>query len=189
MITNEQIKNIIDDCSKEGYNISTRDISYVFLCRVYSDKRTVYKILFGKDKNFNLDYVDTYHQTNAITYLNTYIDINYSNKEQESKKKSKKPKNEKDISFEENKAEIIKLIEDTKKALEEGEIEAKDALKIQADLRVKLNDKFNVAEDVAEQLVIVNCKFNNICSGCGREIYIPTKEDLIEKYNLIENNK
>jgi hypothetical protein len=72
--------------------------------------------------------------------------------------------------------------------LDDGKIDIKDALKIQADLRVKLNDKFSVKEDVKEQVVIVNRKYNSVCS-CGRELYIPTKEDLMEQYNLIENNK
>jgi hypothetical protein len=83
---------------------------------------------------------------------------------------------------------MIKLIKEAQDALERGEMEAKDALKIQADLRVKLNDKFAVKEESQEQLVIVQKKYNAICS-CGRELYIPTKEDLMEQYDLIENKK
>ena len=72
-----------------------------------------------------------------------------------------------DISFEENKAEILNLIKATKQAFENGEIEAKDALKIEADLRVKLNDKFSVTEDVKDQIVVVNQKYDAICGRCG----------------------
>jgi hypothetical protein len=102
------------------------------------------------------------------------------------KKGKKKLYNEDDITFDENKAEIIKLIKETQKALEEGKIKSADALKIQADLRVKLNDKFSVKDESQDSLVVVNMKYNSVCS-CGRELYIPTKEDLMQQYNLIEN--
>ena len=90
-----------------------------------------------------------------------------------------------DISFEENKEYMLKLKADTEKAMEDGEIDKKDGLKILTDISVKLNDKFSVNDTNNQRVVIVNKKFNAICD-CGREIYVPTKEDLMEKYNLIE---
>ena len=69
--------------------------------------------------------------------------------------------------------------------MENGEIDKKDGLKILTDISVKLNDKFSVNDTNNQRVVIVNKKFNAICD-CGREIYVPTKEDLMEKYNLIE---
>ena len=74
---------------------------------------------------------------------------------------------------------------DTEKAMENGEKDKKDGLKILTDISVKLNDKFSVNDTNNQRVVIVNKKFNAICD-CGREIYVPTKEDLMEKYNLIE---
>lgn len=90
-----------------------------------------------------------------------------------------------DITFEENKAYMLKLKKDTEDAIENNEIDKKDGLKILADLSVKLNDKFQVREERIEQVVHVFTKFNAVCQ-CGREIYIPTKQDLMKKYNLIE---
>jgi uncharacterized protein YjgD (DUF1641 family) len=123
--------------------------------------------------------IELYDQSKSIAFLKTYL-----KDEEASGNKSRKKKGS-DISFDENKEEMIRLIKEAQEALERGEIEAKDALKIQADLRVKLNDKFSVKDETQEQLVVVNIKFNDVCS-CGREIYVPTKEDLMEKYNLIE---
>ena len=80
---------------------------------------------------------------------------------------------------------MLKLKKDTEKAMNKGEIDKKDGLKILADLSVKLNDKFQVREERVEQVVHVFSKFNAICQ-CGREIYIPTKEDMMKKYNLVE---
>jgi hypothetical protein len=93
-----------------------------------------------------------------------------------------------DITFEENKEYMLKLKKQTEEAMANGEIETKDGLKILADISVKLNDKFNIADTTKEQLVVVNVKYNSVCEGCGKELYIPTVEDLKKKYNLIENN-
>lgn len=184
MITNEQIRQTINDCSKAGHSVGMRDLSYVLLCRHYEDRATAYRILFGLDADFNADYAYTYDQTASINYLRDYVDFNL-NTDDITKKKKKKVSSSEDISFEENKAEILNLIKATKQAFERGEIEAKDALKIEADLRVKLNDKFGANEQVQDQVVHVFTKYNSICS-CGREIYIPTKEDLMGKYGLVE---
>ena len=70
-----------------------------------------------------------------------------------------------------------------------GTIDIKDGLKILTDISVKLNDKFNIADTTKDQLVVVNTKYNSTCEYCNHEIYIPTKEDLMKKYNLIENKK
>lgn len=185
MITNEQIRQTINDCTKAGHAVGMRDVSYVLLCKHYEDKATAYRILFGLDADFNADYAATYDQTASMNYLCDYIEFNLNDGEQK-KKKKKKISDDDDISFEENKAEIIRLIKQTQEELAKGNIEAKDALKIEADLRVKLNDKFGASEQIQDQVVHVFTKYNSICSSCGREIYIPTKEDLMEKYGLIE---
>ena len=180
MITNEKLENIINDSKKAGYDIRIRDVSYVLLCRFIADKHIVYKSVFGASTNDAE--IDLYDQSKQINFLKTYL------KDVEPSGANSRKRKESDISFDENKEEMIKLIKEAQEALERGEIGAKDALKIQSDLRVKINDKFGVKEESTEQLVLVNCKYNEICT-CGREIYIPTKEDLMQKYNLIENNK
>ena len=170
VLSNEKINELIELGAKEGKPVRVRDISYVLLSSCYEDKEVAYKSLFGASS----DGFEEYKSSDVVKFLESKLN----------KKESKKGKGE-DITFEENKAEIIKLIKETQDALEKGTIEPKDALKIQADLRVKLNDKFSVNETVQEQLVIVNCKYNSVCE-CGRELYIPTKEDLMKEYNLIE---
>lgn len=187
MITNEQIRQTITDCTKAGHAIGMRDVSYVLLCKHYEDRSTAYRILFGLDADYNPDYASTYDQTGDMNYLRDYIELNLSDETQK-KKKRRRTIEEDDISFEENKAEIIRLIKQTQEELAAGNIEAKDALKIQADLRVKLNDKFSVTEDNREQVVIVNQKYDSICSRCGVEIARRpiTKEEAMEMYDLVE---
>jgi hypothetical protein len=189
MISNEQIRQTINDCSKAGHSVGMRDISYILLCKHYDDRSTAYRILFGLDADFNAEYAYTYDQTAAISYLRDYAEFNFVDGSQP-KKKKKKISEEDDISFEENKAEILNLIKATKQAFEKGEIEAKDALKIEADLRVKLNDKFSVTEDIKDQIVVVNQKYDAICGRCGAEVARRpiSKEEAMKMYDLIEKD-
>lgn len=186
MITNEQIKKTITECSKAKHSISLRDISYILLCKFFEDNATAYRVIYGMDADYNPKYVDTYEQTEAINYLRQYIESTLLS-DNPVKKKSKKEVLEEDISFEENKAEILNLIKKTQQAFASGDIEAKDALKIEADLRVKLNDKFAVTEDVRDQIVVVQAKYSSICE-CGRECAPRpiSKEEAMEMYDLVE---
>ncbi len=185
MITNEQIRQTINDCAKAGHNIGMRDISYVLLCEHYQEPSTAYKILFGLDADFNAAYADTYHNTGDMEYLRNYMALLDTSP---TTKRRRKVNPQDDITFEENKAEMLRIIKTTKEALASGEIEVKDALRIEADLRVKLNDKFQVKEDVKDQVVIVTQKYDDICPRCGIELARRpiTKEEAMEMYNLIE---
>ena len=184
MITNEQIKKIITDCASSGYTIKVRDIAYVLLCRSFQDMKSAYGAIFGVGDGNIDNIVSMYDASTPINFLKKYMDINHAAGVESFTKKKKKSSDD-DISFEENKAEIVRLIKQTQKELAAGNIEVKDALKIEADLRVKLNDKFQVQDEAKEQLVIVEKKFNSICP-CGREYYAPTKEELMEMYDLEE---
>ena len=178
MVTNDQIMTTIQDCAKKGHIVNARDIAYAILCMHFEDSLVAFKAIFRNDSDYNEEYHNTYDNSDMMTYLKTYVDINLINK------KKKRTKDD-DISFEENKAYMLKLKKDTEDAMERHEIDIKDGLKILADLSVKLNDKFNVTSEEKDQMIIVNKKYNSICQ-CGRELYIPTKEDLMEKYNLVE---
>ena len=179
MISNDQLRKTIKDCEQAGYNIGLRDIAYVLLCNHFEENASAYKIVFGLDRDYNKDNAIPYDNTSAIQYLRTYVDTVLISRP--------RGKIDDDISFEENKSEIIKLIKKTQDAVAANEIEIKDALKIEADLRVKLNDKFNVQSDTKEQLVVVRQKYDAVCS-CGREVARRpmTKEEAMEMYNLIE---
>lgn len=168
MLSNEKIAEIIDKCKSKGLIVRVRDIAYVVLCSVFDDNEVAYKTLFGE-----YDSVDKYDNKDEIIELKRII-------------KSVTTKTHEDITFEENKAYMLKLKKDTENAMASGEIDKKDGLKILADLSVKLNDKFSVNEEVKDQMVVVNTKYNAVCPYCQHETYIPTKDDLIKEYNLKE---
>ena len=182
-ISIEDIKKIIEDASKKGFKIGVRDIAFVVLLDAFENEDIAYKCRFGSESGFMQEYASVYARTGAVEYIKDYIDILSANNGSRSKKQDID-----DITFDENKAYMIKLKKDTEEAMANGEIEKKDALKILADISVKLNDKFNVKDaNEDRQVVIVQNKFNAICE-CGREIYVPTKEELMKKYNLVEKD-
>ena len=95
---------------------------------------------------------------------------------------------EKTISKEENRAELIRMIEVIKRDMDNGDIERKDGLKMIADIRVKLNDKFEIEEQHTQRrLIVVPQKRDIICAHTQRECtYWPTKEACMQHYNLTE---
>lgn len=181
MISNNKLSTIIKDCELAGHKVKVKDISYVLLCRTFDDIAVAFKVIFGNEPN---DVIVEYHKSPYISFLRNYMDSNYAVKETKGRKRKSK---EDDISFEENKAYMLKLKRDTEKAMEDGTIEFDKGVTLLKDITTKLNDKFQVQNEVKEQLVIVNAKYNAICKYCNHETYIPTKEDLMKEYNLIEN--
>lgn len=176
MISNEDLNKIIEKAQKDGYSVKVRDISYILLRNNYEDYSIAYISLYG---SVDKDEIEKYENSKEIAYLKKVVS-KYIHKRKGAK--------EGDITFEENKAYMLKLKADTEKAMADGEIETKDGLKILADISVKLNDKFAVSDMTKEQLIYVNIKYNSICEKCGAELYIPTKEDLMKEYNLIEKD-
>lgn len=171
MINSDNIRSIIDAGNVAGHQVIVRDVSFVLLCRMYEEKDLAYKSLFPDQDDF-----ENYIKQDKIKWLQGYMLKSFFSDEDNS------------ITFDENKKAILELIEETKKRLENKEIEPKDALKIEADLRVKLNDKFKIQSETREKVVIVEKKYNMICKH-GFECYLPTKEDLMEMYDLVERNK
>lgn len=168
VLSNDKINGIISKCAEFLHEVRVRDISYAILSHFYEDKQVAYRCIFGDDGLY-----DIYINDKAVLFLEKYMQENVLFDDS------------KDITFEENKAYMLKLKRETEDAMANGEIEKKDGLKILSDISVKLNDKFSVVDTNQEQLIYVNAKYNAICE-CGRELYIPTKEDLMKEYNLIE---
>lgn len=189
MIRLKDIEKTIADMAILSHDVSVRDISFVILSKEFDSASIAYKAIYGKDCSSSD--IEEYDKSRKISALRTYINSNF-NKEEKSAKKTSKNKGKEDfedISFEENKAAIIQLIANVKQAAQDGTIDPKDALKMELDARTKLNDKFDVEKEQGQQYVIVEKKFNFICPHLHKECYVYTKEDLMEKYGLIEKPK
>lgn len=182
----EEINKIIKDCQKAGHLLRMPDIGYVCLLQLIKDRNIVYAILHGK--GFTKPEISSYDNSGKISFLKKYMKTNFFITKQE--KEFNRAYG--DITFEENKEALIKLLDDIRQMAYAGEIDKKDAVKLETDIRTKLNDKFAVSEKQDEQRVVVMKKYNDICV-CGREIYKPTKDDIIEDlakdYDLIPKVK
>lgn len=169
-ISNEQLNTIISNAKAMGYDVRVRDIVYFTLKEILEDKELAFKVVFGDGK------IEDYEKKEASVVVGDSVNALF--------------KQEKglDISFEENKAYMLELKSKTEKAMEIGEIDKKDALKILTDISVKLNDKFQVQTEVKEQMVIVQKKYDDVCSYCSHEVARKpiSKEEAMVMYNLIE---
>ena len=182
-----EINKTIQDCKSMGFDLRMADIMYVFAFQGFKDKNIVYATLFGKGASDSV--VNEYDSSKKIKFLKKYMRSNFF---KDSLNEPVSKKEYEDITFEENKEALIKLLGRIQTMATSGEIEKKDAVKLETDIRTKLNDKFAVSEKQDEQRVVVLKKYNDICV-CGREIYRPTRDDIIEdlkkEYDLVPKKK
>lgn len=164
-----------------------------------------HKLIFGDDGNI-ATYKELPHVKFLVNYLNAENLKRKESKEAEdiakliAKSKGKKTDNtDGSMTFEENRegieTQLREIVELKKEAMNPmGDEQGADlktlALlqKTEADLRVKLNDKFGAAEKTAEQYIIVQKKFDFICPHTRRECYQMTKDDAMKKWHLIEDS-
>lgn len=197
------IDKIIDDAKKHGYDVRIRDVGYAILCSKLDDANMAYMLIFGDDGNF-----DTFSKLDRIKYLVRYFQSEQLQAKEKAeaaeiasliaKSKGKKKDNaDGSMTFEENREgieqQLREIVELKKDAMNPTEGEGADlktlALlqKTEADLRVKLNDKFGAAEKTAEQYIIVQPKFNRICPYTRHECYEMTEEYAMEHFHLIKD--
>lgn len=177
-LTIEKVGEILTNASSQGANLKVRDIAYVLLRRYFDDRSYAWRVCFT-DADYDEKTIDAYEEGIGYQFLREVL--------AEVRDRGGLLYDE-DITFEENKAYMLKLKRDTELAMEAGELEKKDGLKILSDLSVKLNDKFSVQNEVKDQMVIVEHKYNDICPYCQHEVASKpmTKEEAMETYNLKE---
>lgn len=171
---NDQIKKTIEHFKESGETIRVRDIAYTLLSKMFADSKTAYQCLFGTE-GYD-EYVDDEMRSKLEQYLS---DAGYIKSVSEDNDTGT-------ITFEENRREMELLLKKTQQSMDDGLVDPKDALKIMADIRVKLNDKFKVESKKQDRMIVVEKKFSGICEYCHHEIYVPSEEELMEKYGLIK---
>lgn len=171
---NEQIKKTIEHFKENGETIRVRDIAYILLSKMFADSKTAYQCLFGTE-GYD-DYADDEMRSKLEQYMSDEGYIRSVSTDADTG----------GITFEQNRREMEILLEKTQQAMDDGLVDPKDALKIMADIRVKLNDKFKVESKQQARYIVVQKRYNNVCPHCNREIYIPSKQDLMEEYGLTE---
>lgn len=181
-----EINDILRDAKSIGHDLRMSDIFYTFALTGFKDKKIVYTVFFGKGAS-EKD-IEEYDSCKKITFLKRYMKANFFNDDIKVRQISKKNKQYEDISFEENKEALVKMLAEIREMSERGELEKKDAVKLETDIRTKLNDKFSVSEKQDEQRVVVLAKYNHICEWTHKECFLQTKEYAMKHWGLVEKN-
>lgn len=183
-ISIDDINKIIADCKGIGYNVRMSDIAYAMLVRNFKDITIPYTIFYGKGTSEAG--IKKFDKSKNMKFLKKYIQTNFEN-EKESEVENNESGN--DLTFGENKEQLIKNLETIRKMKESGELDAKDFIKLDIEIRTKLIDKFKVEDNQNEQRIIVYSKYDAICPYCHHEVRSKSAEDAIreikEKYDLV----
>lgn len=174
MIDNDKIKGIIEHFKSRGDKVRVRDVAYTLLSEMFADRKTAYQCLFG------LEGYDEYASDPLRTSVEDYM------RSEGYIKSISTGADTVGITFEENKREMEQLLVKTQSAMEEGKVDAKDGLKLIADIRVKLNDKFKMERQQQERQIVVEKKFDFVCPHTRRECYQLDKEEAMRRFNLTE---
>jgi hypothetical protein len=175
---NEQIKETIEHFKENGETIRVRDIAYTLLSKMFADSKTAYQCLFGGADGYE-DYADDEMRSKLELYLSDAGYIRSISTDDDTG----------EITFEVNKKEMERLLVKTQQAMDDGLVDPKDGLKIMADIRVKLNDKFKVESKNQYRQIIVEKKFDFVCPHTRHECYQLDKDFAMKKWNLIENTQ
>ena len=74
------------------------------------------------------------------------------------------------ITREENKQRLIDMLDEIEQGRLRGEISFKDAMALQRDIRVKLNDKFEMEKsDKERRVIVIPAKHLYVCPHTNRE--------------------
>lgn len=180
MITKSQIDQCISACSEHGFSdISESDIAYFVLKKEFRDANLAYRIIFGSTEGTS----ELYEEREDVRFLRSYMNNTIAPSDIVRSKTTTKFS---DISFEENKDALVKALEELEDAKNMGEIDYKDALKLEIEIRTKLNDKFKVSDSGNKQFVLVQPRFNHICEWTHKECWLQTKEFAMEHWGLVE---
>lgn len=190
------LKQIIEEAALKGYSdIRIRDVAYALMRVKFKDTLIPYTICFNppeKDNDVNI-----YDSKESTKYLVRYFEKDLAPKKETKAKDVKdailKAKEESDtdgsISFKENRAGIenqLREIAELKSITDKSDVKTMALLqKTEADLRVKLNDKFGADEKEAQDYIITPKVYDYVCPHTRHECYQINKKEAMEKWHLI----
>ena len=173
MLKKENIKMVLETVRADWEKADEKDVAFAILCDAFEDKTLAYRIAYRKtDKD-----ADKFYQTPRFKKLLEVLEpFGIGNV------------NNNAITREENKNELLKMLDKIQEAVAHHEIETKDALKMQTDIRVKLNDKFEMEESQKQKrIIVVPSKHDIVCPMTRRECnFWPTRKACVKHFGLID---
>ena len=112
-LTIEKVGEILTNASSQGANLKVRDIAYVLLRRYFDDRSYAWRVCFT-DADYDEKTIDAYEEGIGYQFLREVL--------AEVRDRGGLLYDE-DITFEENKAYMLKLKRDTEMAMEAGDLE------------------------------------------------------------------
>lgn len=185
MITKEQIHDCIAYCDEQGYFIEESDIAYLLINREFKDRYKAYELT--KSKDMPDEYVDNYDSSDKMTCLRKYMNEHWLRRQEQTVINTEV--DECSVTFEENRDALIQYLTEIQRLMNEKKIDPKDGMKMLTDIRLKLNDKFNIKEAQVEQRIIVQPKFSHICEYTRKECWLQSREFAMQHWHLIEDPK
>ena len=173
MIKGDDIKKIKAALSKEWVGISTRDIAYGVLLSFF-EASNASSVIYGARHAGGAALA----KSGKVAALRKCL-LEYGIGRQI---------DDKTISREENRSELIAMIDEIRSGMTSGKVKSEAGLNMIKDIRVKLNDKFEIeASGANKRIIVVPQKRDIICPHTSRECtYMPTKEACKRYYKLTE---
>lgn len=191
------LKQIIEEAKLRGHSeVRIRDVAYALMKVRFKDSLIPYTICFGTPENEDVD-VSVYDKKDSTKFLVRWFEKDLAPKKETKMADVKdailKAKEETDtdgsISFKENRAGIenqLREIAELKSITDKSDVKTMALLqKTEADLRVKLNDKFGADEKEAQDYIITPKVYDFVCPHTRRECYQINKKEAMEKWHLI----
>lgn len=173
MLKKENIKMVLETVRSDWDKASEKDIAFAILCDAIEDKTLAYRLAYRRsDKD-----ADSFYKTPRFKkLLDTLEPFGIGSIDSNS------------ITKEQNKGDLIKLLARVQALGENGGLEVKDALKLEGDLRVKLNDKFEMEESQKQKrIIVVPSKHDIVCPMTRRECnFWPTRKACVKHFGLID---
>lgn len=170
-ITFDRIKKITEDGRSQNLDIRVRDIAFHVLEKTFGDAEIAYRTIF--DAMAGPDDVEFYKSGEVQKFIQLWMRQYNAQAISDS------------LTFAENKAALIDMLNEIDDQVAAKEIAYKDALKMKADIRIKLQDKFAVTDEDKGTIVVVPPKYNKICPHTQRECYEMTAEYAMQQFHLI----
>jgi len=171
MLRKNEITNILDALGKDGIKASEEDVVYLILSDTLTESEYAYFLAYGVPPRD----IKKFCETEAMKKLREKLAPFGVGKAAANS-----------VSKEENKAELIKMLQKVEKWGANGEIDPERYAKLVLDYRVRLNDKFDMEDDEKKKRIfIVPQKHDIVCPHTHKECtYMPTKEACKEYYKL-----
>lgn len=173
MLSNENINDIIKAARGTSDTANERDLAFLVLCDMYADKDAAFKVVYPERGGVTAaEYMTTDRIKAVLTAARPFgVGVEKGSS----------------VSREENQEQLVRMLARIESAMDDGDIEPAQGLKMMADIRVKLQDKFDMdqSDDSQKHIIVVPQKHDYICPHTNRECSkMPSKDACMAYYGL-----